>query len=168
MSYCTSQEALDRTGKTLTQAQLDAAQLLIETWTGYAWQEKTAAQEEYIGSNKTILFLKHAPVRALTAVLIDDEEVTVDNFEVNKNKNAIYYSSGWATDESENIKLTYTYGYDAPTEDIKMACAEIAIMRLVNPFGALSIGVGKAQVGFGATSGGLMGILRKLPKRRFI
>ena len=166
MPYCTAEEAKTRTGKTLSQDILNAAQALIESATRIYWETQTATDEEYVGDGQCWLFLRHYPVSAVTVIKIDDETKDITQFEINKERNAIYYGSGWDSSESDNIKITYTYGYVTIPENVKLATAQIAILMLSNPTEALSLGYGKIQISFGVEYGGIRGILSRLPHRR--
>ena len=165
MPYCTAEEAKTRTGKTLSQDILNAAQALIESTTRICWESQTATDEEYVGDGQCWLFLRNYPVSAVTEIKIDDESKDITQFEISKERNAIYYGSGWDSSESENIKITYTYGYATVPENVKLATAQIAILLLSNPVEAVSHGYGKINVHYGE-NGGIKGILSRLPHRR--
>jgi len=166
MPYCTAEEAKTRTGKTLSQDILNAAQALIESTTRICWESQTATDEEYVGDGQCWLFLRNYPVSVVTVIKIDDESKDITQFEINKERNAIYYGSGWDSSESENIKITYTYGYATIPENVKLATAQIAILMISNPANLLSQGLGKINISYGVEYGGIRGILKRLPHRR--
>jgi len=161
---CTTTEAKTITGKDVPEETLQVAENIVQEYQRIYYREGTESNEIHSGHGGILLFPKKAPILTITDVTIDDVEISTSYIEVDMQKNAFYYSSGW-TKGRNNIVISYTYGNAEPTNKVKMVIAQTALYVLANPIGLSTQMIGRWQANYGK---GLKGILTQLPRRRAI
>jgi hypothetical protein len=99
----------------------------------------TATDEEYCGDGSRFLKLRHLPVLAVSEVKVDGETVAADEYELVKSRMLEYpeedeyrprlrtYGLVWPVG-TNNVLVSYTYGYEAVPAVVKMATIQLAAM----------------------------------------
>jgi len=68
------------------------------------------------GTGRTTLRLRGCPVREITSLKIDGEEIDEEDYSVNYRLGEIYYEDGF-TEGYQNVEIVYAAGYDYPAEE---------------------------------------------------
>ncbi|MBU7015539.1 MAG: hypothetical protein HXS43_12005 [Theionarchaea archaeon] len=109
---------------------VSTAQSMIDSHCGQSFIQ-TSVIEKYDGDGHTLLFLDHSPILSVTQVLLDGEDIATDCITY---KTYISYLVGF-TPGSQNVTVSYTYGYSEIPELIQNASFEIC-KRLLHRFKA--------------------------------
>lgn len=121
----------------------------IDEITGRTWKGiQTETNELYDGDDTDILWLNHTDIQSLTSLSIDDDgdgtytSVTVSSGTVkyihvysegrlvldnNKNVEVTSFTAG-----PNSVKVTYTWGNDEPTDDVKELCILLCLNEIHN------------------------------------
>jgi len=114
----------------------------IDDKTGRTWQGVATANDElYDGDGSRTLQLKQTDIGSITSLAIDDSDNDVfttmssnwyDTYDHGRVVLTASASVGTFVMGNQNVKVTYTYGTAAPTNDIKMLCWEM-VAQMIAP-----------------------------------
>lgn len=156
----------------LLQALLDAATGWIDGFTNSTFVQATATDEAYDGTGSRSILLRHRPVIEVTAVTVSGAVwsselwtvnnlgwlVAVDNFDISNprlyRRDDCEQQCGWPPG-TQNIKVTYSYGYTSVPAAVATACAMLAAhwYRTDRRQDAKSVSYGPISKTFGETTG---------------
>ncbi|RLF17845.1 MAG: hypothetical protein DRN06_02975 [Thermoprotei archaeon] len=151
-TYATVDEVRDFSGvpaEKVSDAELERyiamAEDFIDSYTGTTWKTKTT--EEYFDGDRKVIHLSRYPVQDVTEVKVIadrseniDEDVTITDYILIKEIGVLRFKSKLPKGIS-NVKVSYVYGYNNVTGEVKEACiilatilAKLALRGKANPY----------------------------------
>jgi len=123
-------------GDGLLQLYLDTAADRIDSYCNTQFTTGTATSEEYSGDGGRVIWLAHRPAIAITTVVVDDSTLGSTEYELEDYRRLVIpegdynprlrNSSGCWPLGTNNIEITYTYGYAAIPNAVKLATMKLA------------------------------------------
>lgn len=120
----------------LLQLYLDTAADRIDAYCNTQFTTGTATSEVYSGDGGRVIWLAHRPAIAITTVVVDDSTLASSEYELEDYRRLVIpegdynprlrSSAGCWPLGTNNIEVTYSYGYAAVPNAVKLATMKLA------------------------------------------